>query len=116
MKKFRLKKDAVKFFKADLSTEINDFDFWNRKNVDPEALEEVEDCYISYGIASSETSRNTAGWSDGKGSRFHFTLNFPSHKFHEYDQFSKNKMTRELMNKIQKVANDFYLGFDKEGM
>jgi hypothetical protein len=57
------------------------------------------------------------GWSGEDGARFEFTIHFPSVKFNEYDKFSKGKITRELMNKIQSQINYFYDDFlnDKLG-
>lgn len=42
MKRYRLSKAAVPFFKEDLATKIGDYQFWQAYNVDEKALEEVE--------------------------------------------------------------------------
>jgi len=120
MKNYRLKPEAVPYFKEKYATSIGDFDFWDKQNVDFKALEEVEEAYITYGHKSfDKNSTSLSGWSgDGlgssdKGSHFHFTLNFPSIKFEEHDRFTNGKMMRELMNDIQIKVNLFYRDFNK---
>lgn len=111
MKNFRLKKEAVQFFHKDLATSICEFDFWKKKGVDINALEEVEEMYIKYGHKTSENSSSLSGW-DEKGTHFHFTIYFPSTKWMEHDKFVNGKITRELMNEIQSEINDFYVRFN----
>ena len=101
------------FFKSDLSTRILDFIDWEKNNVDINALEEVKDIYIKYGHENQRkdiTSSSLSGWSE-KGSRFHFTIHFPSIKFSEHDKFSKGKITRKLMDEIQRVSDRFFEDF-----
>lgn len=111
MSKFRLKPEATPFFKEDLATKILDFDNWEKLNVDQSALEKVEEVYIEYGIKSSDNSSNLSGW-DEKGSRFHFTLRFPSIKLQEHDKFNNGRTTRELMGKIQSLVNRHFEDFN----
>lgn len=113
MKRFRLKKEAVPYFNSELATTIQRFDIWQKNNVDINALEEVQDLYISYGHKSSESVKNLCGW-DKDGTRMLFTIHFPSVKFHEHDEFSKGKIVRELMNRIQIHIDDFYSQFINE--
>lgn len=110
---YRLKPNAVPFFRENLKTAVLDWDTWTKKyNVDPEAIEEVKPCYITYGHESSKDSMSSlCGWKSGEGSRYHFTLNFPSMKMREHDMFTKGNMMRGLMDAIQGVVNDFYLKF-----
>jgi len=110
MRKFRLKKEAVKFFKDKHATAIYSLDTWEDIQVDIEALEEVEDAYVFPGIKMSENSSSLSGW-DEKGSHFHFTIVFPSVKHSEHDKFSKGKISRELLDKIQRDVNDFFEQF-----
>jgi hypothetical protein len=115
-KKYRLKAEAVPFFSDSISTHICDLIDWKKYNVDEKALEEVEPAYISFGIKEQEDSSLThcSGWSDGKGSRLHFTINFPSTKFKEHDEFSKGKIVRDLMNRFQRVSDQFFEDFVTE--
>lgn len=113
MKKYRLKKEAVPFFKKDLATNILSYDTWKDLKVDDNALEEVEDAYITFGHCDRKNRSSTlCGWGGEDGSHFHFTLIFPSTKFHEHDKFTKNRSTRELMDEIQVVVNRYYQSFN----
>ena len=110
---YRLKPEAVQFFKKDLSTRICELDDWSKHyGVDLNALEKVEPAYLTYGHRTSDNSSTLGGWSSEKGSEFCFTVHFPSIKNMEYDKFNKGKMTRDLMNKIQNQINYFYNDFN----
>ena len=115
MKNYRLKPEAVKFFKEKCATAIHSFDVWNDYQVDMSALEEVEPAYIDYGIEDGNRN-DLCGWSQENGSRFYFTIHFPSMKYMEYSKFQKNKAIRELMNKFQQEINWFYQGFVNDDM
>jgi len=112
MKKFRLKKDAVPFFKEGLANSIYDFDTWKGLSVDINALEEVEECFIKYGH-ETEKGGSLSGW-DGDGGKFHFTIHFPSMKYMEYDTFSKGRIIRELTESLQRAANRHFERFNNE--
>lgn len=120
MEKYRLKKEAVPFFRKDLATAVYDWVTWTKTyNVDEKALEEVEDCFVSYGF-ETKTGTSLCGWGNPdsnnektkKGAHFHFTIHFPSMKNQEYDLFSKGKLSRDLMDRIQAVLNQFYSEFN----
>jgi len=116
MKNYRLKKEAVKFFKEKLATEINELDVWGKIGVDIVALEEVEDAHILYGHKWRDkemSGSNLAGW-DQNGSHFHFTIVFPSVKHSEHDKFHNGRSTRELMDRIQSNISDYYNQFVNE--
>lgn len=114
MKQYRLKKEAVQFFKEGLATDIKDFDFWQNLNVTTSALEEVEPAVVHYGHKSEDSiSTNLCGW-DKDGSKMRFTIHFPSTKIKEHDEFSKGHIVRKLMDEIQYVANNFLLNFNNE--
>lgn len=116
MKKFRLKPEAVPFFKESHATAIYNWDTWNSLNVDMKALEEIEDAYLKFGHEKDgSNSSSLSGW-DEKGSKFHFTIHFPSVTFRDHDKFSNGKVVRELMNKIQRDVNDFYLSFNNSSI
>ncbi len=114
MKKYRLKKEAVPFFNEKHACGVHSFDFWESLNVDEKALEEVKPVYISYGNKTGDSSSSLCGWANGKGSRFEFTIHFPSVKYMEFDKFSKGKVVRKLMDKIQNNINGFYAEFINE--
>lgn len=114
MKMYRLKLEAVPFFKDSMAAAIHTLDIWKEHNVDPKALEEVQPLYITYGIEKKRegyTMTEKCEWSHDDGSRFHFTLNFPSVKYNEYNKFSKGRMVRELMDNIQRQLDSFYQNF-----
>ena len=110
MKLYRLKKEAVPFFKKDEAARIYPIDIWDSLKVDIEALEVVEEMYINYGIKTSKIASDLGGW-DEDGSHFHFTIVFPSVKYCEHDKFTNGKMVRNLMDKIQNQINYFYQEF-----
>lgn len=112
MKQYRLKSEAVPFFVEKLATSIYGMDIWEQYGVDMVALEEVEEAFISYGIKTSESGSSLAGWlGEEKGSHFHFTINFPSMKYKEHDVFTKGKIVRELMDRIQRESNRWIMQF-----
>jgi hypothetical protein len=117
MKKYRLKKEAVPFFNKKYATAIYDFDIWEKQGVDIVALEEIEDTYVTYGHQSLshklENTSTLSGW-DKNGSRFHFTLNFPSTKIMEHDKFSNGKIVRKLMDEIQAKMNSYFVEFNND--
>lgn len=111
MNKYRLKKEAVPFFQDKYAKEIHTFDTWDSIGVDIKALDEVEAAYISYGIQRNESPMNLSGWGNGEGCHFCFTIHFPSAQYREHDMFSKGRVTRELMDVIQRDVNNFYSDF-----
>jgi len=68
---------------------------------------------VTYGIQCDKQTRSydLGGWSTNEGSRFHFTIHFPSIKFREHDKLNNGKITRDLMNQIQKNVNSFYSNY-----
>jgi len=111
MKNYRLKKEAVPYFKKDLATKIATIEMWNQHQVDKFALEEVEEAYVSYGHKSGKNSKTLSGWNSKEGSHFEFTIHYPSVKFSEHDKFGNGKITRELMNSLQSQINNHYKQF-----
>lgn len=114
---YRLKPNAVPFFRNNLKTAVLDWDTWTKTyNVDHEAIERVEPCYLTYGHESTRNgvrSNSLGGWDDD-GSHFHFTLNFPSMTMREHDEFTKGNTMRALMDDIQNTVNNFYSKFAGE--
>lgn len=114
MKQYRLKKEAVPFILEKHATKIYPYDTWQSLGIDLKALEEVEPIYISFGIKTSDNSSSLCGWSEKDGSHFEFTINFPNVKFEEHDKFSKGRISRDLMNKIQDNLDSFFIDFINE--
>ena len=110
MKKYRIKKEAVPFIKETHATSIYDFETWDKLGIDINALEEIEPMYLSFGIKRGDNCGTLGGWSKDI-STFEFTIHFPSTKFHEHDEFSKGRITRKLMDRIQRNINSFYEEF-----
>jgi hypothetical protein len=118
MNKYRLKPEAVPFFKESIATHILSLEDWSFYNVERQALEEVKDVYLTYGHKDKENkSSSLGGWGKDDGTHFYFTIHFPSVKFSENDKFSNGKVVRELMDKIQRHLNYFqaeYTNGEKE--
>lgn len=105
---YRLKEDAVPFFKESIATRIERLSVWEDLNVDIKALEVVSHPYLTFGHSNRKrNSSSLSGWSPEEGTHFHFTIIFPSTKYKEHDEFTNGKMTRELMNKIQSCISNF---------
>lgn len=111
MKTYRLKKEAVPFVLDKHATSIYPLDDWESLQIDIKALEEVKSPYISYGIKNLSSGSSLCGWSDKDKSHFHFTINFPSMKYNEHDEFKKGGLVRDFMDKIQSVANHYFDDF-----
>jgi hypothetical protein len=111
MKHYRLKKEAVPFFKEECATKILSMEQWKQYQVEEKALEEVEDAIVYFGF-QHETYSSLCGWSSAdrkdSGANFHFTIRFPSVKYEEYDKFSNGKITRELMDRVQRNVSQFF--------
>lgn len=48
------------------------------------------------------------------GSKFEFTINFPSAKMQEYENMKKESEMRKLMDAIQSLVDTFYSDFNFE--
>lgn len=115
MSKFRLKPEAVQFFQEKHSTAIYSFDTWEKIGVDVNALEEIEDAYLTFGHKDKNNMGSSlCGWDGDNGSHFHFTIHFPSTKFQEHDRFANGRVVRDFMNEIQRKVNNFYLNYSEE--
>lgn len=119
MTMWRLKKEAVPFFKEKLATQVKSWDFWEKLELDERSLEKVENPIITYGHAMEKEGGYASAWlggwsSDGKskGERFHFTIQFPSVQMYEHEKFSNGKHIRALMDRIQSEAESWYREFN----
>lgn len=107
--KYRLKKEAYPFFSDSIKTSVLDWDKWTKTyNVDEKALEKVEPAYITRGHKMDDKSTSLGGWRKDSGGELEFTIHFPSAKMKEYDEFSKGRVCRELMDMLQNTVNMFY--------
>jgi len=117
MKKYRLKTEAVPFFKDKYATSVHDFEVWEKLGVDDKALEEIPEAYISYGHERNTSDdvkyTSLSGW-DKDGTHFHFTIHFPAVSMKEHDKFMSGKIVRGLMDKIQRNIDNFYSDFTIE--
>lgn len=84
MKKYRLKEEAVPFFKDKLKNHIGDWTYWEDYNVDGKALEEVEDAYVEYGIKDKNGTGHLSGWSENNGAFIFEYGNNATYSFSEY--------------------------------
>lgn len=109
MKKYRLKKEAIPFINERYATNISSFERWESIGIDINALEEVEPPHISYGINNS-----LCGWNAENGAQFHLTVNFPSIKWKEYDEFSKGRMVADFIRRLEDTANEYMTNFLEE--
>ena len=109
MKKYKLKEDAVPFFDQRLAMKVENIEFWDKNHVSINALDEVGNVYITYGIKINEISASLAGY-DGnlKEGKLHFTLNISDLTSNEYESLtSQNGELRNLMSEIQHCVNMF---------
>lgn len=116
MKMYRLKPEAVPFFAEKMATGIYSEEVWENHNIDMKALEEVKPIFLTFGHEQKRetyTCGTLGGW-DKDGGKFHFTVNFPSLKYQEFDKFNKGRPVREMMEKIQKQLDYFYQQFVTE--
>ena len=118
----RLKKEALKFFKEDLSTKVMSVTDWKeRYNIDENALEELTMPVITYGIKDGNDCTSLSGWSNPEnkechsnkleGSHYCFTIHFESMKYEEHDRFSKGRVMRDFMERLQNEADRYFQQF-----
>lgn len=106
MKKYRLKEEARKFFKEKHHTAIYPFDTWDSLQVCEDALEEVEEMYLSYGIKKDDITTYYSGWNQKEG-HFQFTIHIPAMTNSKYEIIHNPIIIRDLMNNIQNTINFF---------
>ena len=124
----RLKKEALPFFKEDLSRETHNIEEWKRLfNIDENALEEIKEPVITcghhtYGKDGLPVTATLAGWENPEnsaakehkrigGTHYCFTIHFPSVKWEEHDKFMKGRMVRELLDRLQQEADRYFMDF-----
>lgn len=103
--KYKLKPDARKYFDDHLQREVQAKEWWEKKVIPIQLLEEVPNIYIEYGRKISECSTTLKGWqSDGERAKFEFTLVVNDISYPDYNKVS----IPYLMDKIQSVVNDYF--------
>lgn len=115
MIQYRLKSEAVQFFKEKYATSIYPLDTWRSIGVDDKALEEIKPPYLKYGQKMTDSESKVigatlGGW-DKNGKEFEFTIHFNGVTMYECDKFSNGKLVRELMDKIQRDIDYWYSQF-----
>lgn len=123
----RLKKEARPFFKEELARRVLDFDEWKKYNIDENALEEVEEVFITYGnkryskYSSNNIYEDLGMWANpdndenkknGKaGATLCFTMHFPSCNWEDHDRFMKGRLVAGLMDRLQRAADNYFKEF-----
>lgn len=103
MKKYKLKEEAKKYFAKGLGDQIAGIDFWEYKGVNLEALEEVPNVRIKYGI-EKEGYRDMCGWNKD-GAIFNFAMSFPSADMREYNNIKER--IPALMEELENTDKSF---------
>ncbi len=112
MKKFRLKRDAVPFFNEKYAAEVQEFYVWESWKIDINALEEVENVFMTYGHKTSKNATSLCEWGNKDGAKFFFTLHLPTMNKRQYENFKQPKAIRQFMNDCQEMANIYFEGLD----
>ncbi len=113
MKKYKIKSEAVPFILEKHATKNYPLETWEGLGISLNALDEVKPPFISYGKEKGRYS-DLCGWSKDDGSKFEFTINFPSAKMQEYENMKKESEMRKLMDAIQSLVDRFYSDFNFE--
>lgn len=108
MEKYRLKKEYESLFDPDLRSVTGTLSAWAKRLITPNALEKVDNVYITYGHAEKMTNNATithkSNWSEGK-SKFHFTINVNNIAHHEYSDIIN--AFPELFAKLEETTKKF---------
>lgn len=107
MTRYKLKKAARQFFDKKLHEEIKPLEFWNKKTISANLLDEVDKVYIDFGIKRSESTTDLKGWNNNNedpNAHFHFTVYVNDMQYVDY----KNIEIAEVMDEIQKVLNVYF--------
>ena len=111
MAKYRLKKDARKFFDVKLSKQIYSLESWQKHHGIPiELLDEVEFCYIVEGHKESDSLTSLANWSsltETQGeANIKFTIKIDDISNEDYRRITEN--IHVTMDIIQKQLNKYF--------
>lgn len=104
MKKFKLKYEAIQYFEKYLANAVEPLEYWKNKNVSENAIEEVGNTYITYGVKKGGYTDLCRWQSDGSMAHFHFTLNTGMDR-ERYDYIKDN--THTLLKVIQARIDEF---------
>jgi hypothetical protein len=107
--KYRIKQAALPFFDPKYATKINTKEYWINEHVSEFAIEQVEDCYVSYGISKGENMASLSGFHGSEQScYFDFTLHFNGIDYNQYNYLNTDEKIRGLMEQLQAVGNEFF--------
>lgn len=109
MKLYKLKKEAVPFFKDEYKSIIKPLEVWARNRIEIQALQEVPPVYLTFGFKKGE-SNYLCGWDskDGGESHFHFTIHVPLCTHNEHEDFKSSGCIRVLMDKLTPIIEDHF--------
>ena len=123
----RLKKEARPFFKEELARKVLDFDEWKKYYIDENALEEVEEVFITYGnkryskYSSNNIYEDLGMWANPDndehkkngeaGATLCFSMHFPSCNWEDHDRFMKGRLVAGLMDRLQSAADNYFKEF-----
>jgi len=105
--KFKLKKEARQFFNKDLHDDISVLEYWEKKGIHKNLLEEVPLVHITYGhhdyYNNQIKSSSLSGWSK-EHSDFKFTIVLPELSNEDYHLVEIPR----LMDEMQTVINSHF--------
>ena len=111
MKKYKLKEEAKKYFAENLRDKVENFEFWEYKGADMQAIEEIPIVRIEYGIDNG-SYKDVCGWKNGQGCRFHFTAFFSDTSKSDYNKIEK--YIPSLIKDIEAVTKHFIETLDEK--
>lgn len=111
MKKYKLKEQARQFFDEQLHKEIESIEYWKKKEIPHQLLDEVPIVYIEYGHQENNKDGNGAivkhlnSWNgDKRVGEFRFTLKVSDIGYVQADRVNIS----ELMDAMQGVTDRFF--------
>lgn len=106
MKKlFRLKREAVPFFKDIYTTDVGSWETWMARGISENALEELPKVYMSYGHKDgNHTSLCSHEWKDSSA-KFKFELNITDVSADLYGELKSEKNIAEMIAHMENVCS-----------
>ncbi len=106
---YRIKKEALPFFDNKFASKIYSLPTWMGMHIPKQALEEVSDCFVSYGIKKENDVTILCGWdSKNQTAHFDFTVHFLNCSNEQYNYINTNDKVHILMDRLTAVAKQFY--------
>jgi hypothetical protein len=103
MKKYKLKEDARKFFDYYLCKDVDVLEYWTKKCIPIQLLDEVGMVHVKYGRQTSKNSVALCEFSKD-GAIFEFTICAPDLQVKEYEKMN----IPALMDIIQKDIDKYF--------